>query len=474
MKKLLLVLLSVVCGMQAWAYHFEVEGIYYNFLPDNDVEVTSGTMWDGMYEGEISIPDSVTYLGVKYKVAKIGEKAFLRCSALTNIEFPSGLSSIGESAFSECHSLTKIDIPSTVQNIGPYAFDVCNNLKAININKENESYSSEDGVMFNKDKTMLICFPAGKSGDYIIPEGVTHTYYTAFKFCGFLTGITFPSSMEKVSYGSFESCSSLKTATLSSNTNKIETIAFANCTSLTTVIIPSSETRIDGFAFLDCSSLKSIQFGEENHFHSFRDGVLFDKIENSSNEILSVYPAGKTDKEYVIPYTVNEILTYAFLGNRFLSSVTLHENIRRIGYYAFSACYSLREVTVSCRTPRDIDIEFNSFGILPLSECTLYVPPGTKSLYEAEDVWKDFGTIIESPLSSVEKPEAVSDMYLFDNTLYLNTSEAEIISVYSTEGELLYRFHKPVGEATFSLASGKNKLLIIKTSSGKTRKLLSL
>ena len=113
----------------------------------------------------ITIPDSVT---------SIGGGAFYECSSLTSITIPNSVTSIGTWAFRHCTGLTSITIPDSVTSIGNEAFAYCSSLTSITVDSANKHYSSQDGVLFNKDKTQLIQYPIGKaSTTYTIPDSVT-------------------------------------------------------------------------------------------------------------------------------------------------------------------------------------------------------------------------------------------------------------------------------------------------------------
>jgi len=146
------------------------------------------------------------------------------------------VTSIGRGAFEDCSSLTSVTIPDSVTSIGHYAFSGCSSLTSIKVGKGNTEYSSEDGVLYNKNKTDLIQFPAGKSGHYTIPDSVTSIYKYAFWDCS-LTSVTIPDSFTSI-LGS----------------------AFRGCSSLTSITIPDSVTSIGRSAFRDCSSLTSVTF----------------------------------------------------------------------------------------------------------------------------------------------------------------------------------------------------------------------
>lgn len=145
----------------------------------------------------ISLPDSVT---------SIGDCAFY-CSYLSEISFSSNLTTIGYGAFANCSSLGNIEIPSKVTSVGD-AFCGCSSMTAISVSSSNNCYCSVDGVLFNKAKTTLIQYPAGKYGAYTIPDGVKTIGANAFYYCSNLTSLTIPDSLTTLTER-FTSCSSL-------------------------------------------------------------------------------------------------------------------------------------------------------------------------------------------------------------------------------------------------------------------------
>lgn len=221
---------------------------------------------------DISIPDSVTsiasyafyhcsgltYITLPEGVISIGDRAFEDCTNLKSITIPESVTSIGHDAFSNtaydnndsnrrngvlyigknlikagspipgnattikegtrviadcafgyCLSLISITIPNSVISIGKYPFCGAPKLTYITVDPNNTNYSSQDGVLFNKTKTELICYPMGKAGDYSIPNGITSIGCAAFYHCSGLASITIPESVTSIGEQAFEGCTSL-------------------------------------------------------------------------------------------------------------------------------------------------------------------------------------------------------------------------------------------------------------------------
>ena len=227
----------------------------------------------------VTIPNSVTYIGnyaflgcssittvtIPSGVRRIAEKTFASCFSLTSIKIPDSVKSIEESVFADCRSLTSITIPKNVSTIGYNVFDGCLKLTSITVDEENQAYSSDGyGVLFNKDKTMLIQYPIGNERTtYDIPDSVVNIgsdygEYGAFASCSSLTSITIPNSVKNISTGTFSHCSGLTSVIIPDSMTSIGNALFYGCSGLTSVTIPDSITKIDDLAFSDCSSLTSV------------------------------------------------------------------------------------------------------------------------------------------------------------------------------------------------------------------------
>lgn len=169
------------------------------------------------------------------------------------------VTSIGDSTFSNCSSLTLIEIPNSVTNIGTDSVISCSSLTSINVSENNSYYSSENGVLFNKDKTELIKYPNGKTEtEYIIPDSVTSIGGSTFIECTNLTSITIPNSVTEIGDSAFMFCGVLKEINIPDSVTEIGNSAFMGCIALEEINIPDSVTEIGGSAFMFCEALEEI------------------------------------------------------------------------------------------------------------------------------------------------------------------------------------------------------------------------
>ena len=249
----------------------------------------------GKKDKSYTIPNSVTTIGLC---------AFANCKFLTSVVIPNSVITIGIDAFYGCTSLTSVTIPDSVTIIDDCAFYICTSLESITVGENNADYSSINGVLFNKDKSELICYPAGmKNKSYTVPDGVTTICDSAFEFC-LLTSVIIPDGVTTIGDRAFCNCKLITSVTIPDSVTTIDSHAFALCTSLTNITIPDSVTTIGYGAFSECTSLTSA----------------------------------------IIPSSVITINGQTFWRCTSLTSVTISNSVTTIGDGAFDICKSLETV----------------------------------------------------------------------------------------------------------------------------------
>jgi hypothetical protein len=240
-------------------------------------------------------------------------------------------------AFSGC-DITSITIPNSVTKIGEGAFTDCENITAINADVKNKTYSSQDGVLYNKNKTILIMYPVGKKGSFLIPNNVQSIEVGAFFNCANLTSVTIPESVTEIGRASFM-CSGLISVTIPNNVQSIGVGAFCGCVNLTDVIIGNNVTKIGNGAFLNCVELKKV--------------IIPNKVKT-----IEAATVRRCDNltDVIIGNSVTKIKEEAFFICNSLTEITIPKSVTTIEKEAFNFCKNLVSVRFEGA------ISYNEFG----------------------------------------------------------------------------------------------------------------
>ena len=376
------------------------------------------------------------------------------------ITIPDGISRIGTLAFYNCNSLTSIEIPASILSIDSYSiytssyteFYNCSNLTDIVVDENNMTYTSNDGLLYTKDMSKLVCCPAGKRNNIKIPEAVTTIRVGAFDGCNKLTNITIGKNITSVNESyvatfcmAFYKCQNLESITVD-NANQIyssmdgilyskdmtvlvccppgkknritvpdgvtiiSAYAFYNCSYLESITIPQSVKSIetsdeDEDIFLNCSSLMEIIVDGNNTEYCSIDGLLYSK---GSYKTLYVCPKGIEGNVTVAEGTY-EIDSCAFENCNKLNSIELPSNsLEAIGSRAFSGCSHLSSINMpadikiigrnafyGCKSLKSIELPEGVRMIRSgaFQDCTqlgsIYIPEGAGSI--ADDIFDGCG-----------------------------------------------------------------------------------
>ena len=252
----------------------------------------------------------------------IGDYSFNNLQMLTKITIPNSVTSIGRAAFSTCTRLAEIEIPSSVTSIGDYVFDESTGLTKINVSESNLNYSSDDGILYNRDKTSLIKCPLGKKGEVEILNSVTRIANFAFCKCTGLTSIEIPEGITSIGYDAFMGCTGLTSIVIEENIS-VQAEAFMYCTSLTTIEIKNG--YISEKAFLGCTNIKKITMpGTATICNNAFSGVT---------NVEEVVLTGEGATPNYSPSTVQ--YTPWYQSRNKIQSITIGDKITSIGNYAF-------------------------------------------------------------------------------------------------------------------------------------------
>lgn len=251
----------------------------------------------------------------------------------TNVVFPLEIDGYIVTSISNINNetISEMTIPYTVTEIaggghGAPFYD-CKNLISINVDANNKNYSSQDGVLFNKEKTELIQYPIGNTRTtYKVPEGVRDIFQLAFYGCVYIENIELPGTLESIWQGAFRNCISLKRVHFSNNTRAIGPSvgdsAFYNCKSLETINLPDGIDCIGYNTFRSCENLSNIN----------------------------------------IPDSVTVICTNAFKDCINLTSIVIGNSVKDIGYDTFLNCEKLKDVYYSGTESEWANISISDYG----------------------------------------------------------------------------------------------------------------
>ena len=332
------------------------------------------------FEVEDEYPKSVSQ---EYDV-KEGE--LLRYNGKSDVlSIPEGVTKFKSTVIGD--EIRTVMIPASVKYILPlYARHY--SLTDFIVNKNNDDFCDVDGVLFNKDKTVLIRYPNSKEHEqYSVPDGVKRIDDSAFSYCNAIEKIILPDSVEEIGYG-----------------------AFAGCKNLIDIYIPKTLKICEGCAFKNTPWLKS-----QKDYVIIGDGILINYL--------------GCDEHITIPKSVKEIAAKAFCCNINIKSVKIPDSVVKIGQNAFDCCHKLEEIYISdsvtdigweafdeCTSLRNVRLSENiiNIGVRTFHRCTalehINIPDSVKFIHSSA-----FGRCTSlSHITFGKSLEEISS-YAFDN-----------------------------------------------------------
>lgn len=346
MKRLYALVLLLSANLSIYAVDFVVDGLKYSTSDNKNVYV--GGLDNPNYSGDLTIPETVIYNDKEYVVTGINEEAFMGCEGITSVSIGSNVTRIYYWAFKDCINLASFTIPTTVDYIDEEVF-----VNTAWYNALPDGLIYKDNVLFGVKGSK-----AELEGHLDIAEGTRIIAGGALKYTMNVSSVIIPNSVTSICQSAFFQ------------------------SGITSLTIPSSVKGIYHQAFHWCYKLEKIEVESGNPIYDSRDNCNA-IIETAKNQL--AYGCKST----VIPNSVTSIKDFAFRGH-WMSSIVIPESITSIGSWAFMDCWRLMTIFSKIEEPYKIDKVFEDYD-----EKTLYIPAGTKALYEATDGWKEFKNIVE-------------------------------------------------------------------------------
>lgn len=298
----------------------------------------------------LSIPSKIG----DYTVTSIADSAFKDATIFTAI-IPDTVTSIGVEAFSGCMFMNAISIGSGVTSIGSKAFYGCSVLGSFSVSSSNKSFTTDDGVLFNKNKTTLVAYPMAKAAtSYDIPATVTTVSAYAFAKAKNLASVSIPKSVSTINAYAFYDCPALSDVDFSraSGLTSIKEYTFAECDKLTSFKLPSTVTELGKGSFKNCTSLTSAQLStgllkvEDELFSGctkLKDLTIYSSLTAIG---ISSFENCKTLPAVIIPDSVIRVGSKAFAGCTSITTVSVGDGLGGFDATTFSGCTSLTSFSV--------------------------------------------------------------------------------------------------------------------------------
>ncbi len=426
MKKLITLLLltvfSVSIKAQVYVPDFHIGNLYYKITSDLKREVALVKNLEVCYffTGDVVVPDSVQHNNVWYKVTSIGDLVFSGAD-LTSLSLPSGIRSIGEECFSYSRirgglvlpdslrvikknafcansGIESIHIPALVGPLETRSISPMLDLQTITVDSANQYYSSYNGVLYNKDTTVLISCPAGKTGVFVIPDGVVCIAEVSMEACE-LSSIVIPNTVRTIKTMAFSECEQLTSMHIPASVTHIEGGIFRGNKRLTDITIDSLNTNykvIDNVLYsMDMDTLLSYHLASDSvrvldgvkvigmdafSINRLNVVVLPEGIEtiqsgafewsgirkiNLPNTLKFIGNGAFTGSflsNVVIPNSVVHLGEQVFEGAKNLVTVVMSDSVKVIPYGAFNYCQSLRSYTGGASVERINSLAFSNCG----------------------------------------------------------------------------------------------------------------
>ena len=459
MKHLFTMLLALVAAT-ASSQTFEVDGIYYNILSEDDrtVEVTKSPYFCA---GDILIPEEVIHDSKAYLVTIICDSVFFWRNSLKSVSMPS-VTTIGDYAFDSCFALTSVSTPAAT-TIGDWVFNYCHALKSVSM----PSVTTIGDRVFNDCPALAsvsmssvtsigdFAFSGCESLISVEMPSVTTIGEDAFQYCYSLASVSIPATCTLIGENPFRGCTALKDIVVDGNNpkysaldgalyDKDKTALIGWPTAKGDISILPSVTRIGGETFYMCDTLTSVYMPSVTTIGDWAFGSCRALTSVSMPQVTTIGECVFYNLDSLTSVSMPAVITigeYAFSGCSALTSVDIPASVTTISDYAFSGCNSLTSVYCHWVEPLECDPDFEDEV---LENAILFVPRETIDAYRGVYPWSEFANIVEGRYSGIsDTPGSGLSVKVIDGAITVEggdgTASAPLVEVYSAGGVCVYR-----------------------------------
>ena len=326
-------------------------------------------------------------------VKEIGMFAFQNCAKIMNVVIPDQVKEVQSFAFGYCVSLHEVSIGASIEDIDGSAFAGCTSLQSFIVNRDNDTYTAEGGILYSKDLTTLVRCPLALYSDEMI----------------------LGDDILVIASNAFQNCKNIKKFKLPETLKEIGSSAFDRCT-MEAMVVPNSVEKIGMFAFQNCTNLKN----------------------------------------FSIPNAVEEIPTFMLAYCDSLEYLYIHKNVKSIDSYAFTRAKKLNTIECWIENISDLDMaigyngDYISFKDIK-DDCTWHVPEGCAEAYKAQPWWVSTWNVIDdlkTVADGIHNVTSKSDVTCIPgkNSLEIISAQNKSCNIYNLQGSMVMSVKVNAGE----------------------------
>ncbi len=364
-------------------YAFSSTSLEYITMPNGLEAINTGAFDRCKGLLSIEIPQTVNIIGMF---------AFQNCAKITNVVIPDQVKEIKSFVFGYCVNLRDVIIGASVDDIDGSAFTGCTSLQSFIVSKENNTYTSEGGILYSKDLTRLVRCPLALYSDEMI----------------------LGDEILVIESNAFQNCKNIKKFKLTEGLKEIRSSAFDRCT-MEAIAVPNSVEKIGMFAFQNCTNLKN----------------------------------------FSIPNGTEEIPTFMLAYCDSLEYLYIHKNVRSIDSYAFTSAKKLNTIECWIDNISDLDVTVNNDSVYTSfknikEDCTWHVPEGRAETYTTRPWWVSTWNIIDDLRTGIEyiSTSGALKIEVANGNLIISSDKNTVIHIYGIDGMTKKKVKLRQGETT--------------------------